>query len=74
MAQLTDEQIAKLLAAFEISDRNGDGYIDGEEFHALLRRLDDDVSKEEALLNFESVDTEGDGYIGFKEFMVWWTN
>ena len=55
------------------SDLNGDGFINPEEFHALLIKLDGDVSREECLLDFDVADTEGDGYIGFKEFIVWWT-
>ena len=49
-------------------------FIDQDEFHALLEKLDGDVSRAECLLDFEVADTEGDGYIGFKEFVVWWTN
>jgi Ca2+-binding EF-hand superfamily protein len=68
-----DKQLAKLRAAFDSCDSNGDGYIDREEFHALLRKLDGDVSAAECELDLEFADTEGDGYIGFKEFMIWWT-
>jgi Ca2+-binding EF-hand superfamily protein len=68
-----DERLAKLRAAFDSCDSNGDGYIDRQEFHALLRKLDGDVSRAECDLDLEFADTEGDGYIGFKEFMVWWT-
>ena len=58
---------------FESCDLNGDGFIDPNEFHWLLIRLDGDVSRAECLLDFEVTDTEGDDYIGFKEFAVWWT-
>jgi len=74
MAKLTDEEIAELRKTFESCDPNGDGFIDRQEFHSLLRKLDGDVSPEECLLDFEVADTEGDGYIGFKEFIVWWTS
>jgi Ca2+-binding EF-hand superfamily protein len=72
MQALTDDEIADLRRTFESCDPNGDGFIDREEFHDLLNKLDGDVSRAEALLDFEVADTEGDGYIGFKEFMVWW--
>jgi Ca2+-binding EF-hand superfamily protein len=72
MAELTDEELAELNRNFESCDLNGDGFIDREEFHSLLKELDGDVSREECLLDFEVADTEGDGYIGFKEFIVWW--
>ena len=73
MADLTAEETAELSKIFESCDLDGDGFIDREEFHTLLKKLDDDVSRDECLLNFEVVDTEGDGNIGFKEFIVWWT-
>lgn len=72
--KLTDVEIARLRETFAACDPNGDGFIDRHEFHALLKRLDGDVSAEECLLDFEVADTEGDGYIGFKEFIVWWTS
>ena len=74
MAPLTDAELAELRKTFESCDPNGDGFIDCEEFHALLQKLDGDVSREVCLLDFEVADTEGDGFIGFKEFMVWWTS
>ena len=74
MAQPTDAELAELRKTFDSCDLNSDGFIDREEFHALLKKLDgDDVSREVCLLDFEVADTEGDGYIGFKEFVVWWT-
>jgi Ca2+-binding EF-hand superfamily protein len=74
MATLTKTDIAESRRAFESCDLNGDGFIDPDEFHALLEQLDGDVSRAECLLDFEVADTEGDSYIGFKEFVVWWTN
>ena len=74
MATLTTTDIAESRRAFESFDLNGDGFIDPDEFYALLEKLDGDVSRAECLLDFEVADTEGDGYIGFKEFVVWWTN
>ena len=74
MSDVTDAQIAKLRAAFDSCDSNGDGYIDRLEFHELLKQLDGDVSRAECELDMEFADTEGDGYIGFKEFVVWWTS
>jgi calcium-binding protein CML len=74
MSGLNDEELAELRKTFEACDLNGDGFINPEEFHALLIKLDGDVSREECMLDFDVADTEGDGYIGFKEFVVWWTN
>ncbi|HTE42329.1 MAG TPA: EF-hand domain-containing protein [Steroidobacteraceae bacterium] len=73
MPALNDAQLAALRKAFDACDPNADGFIDQNEFHALLKVLDADTSKEECLLDFEATDTEGDGFIGFKEFVAWWT-
>jgi Ca2+-binding EF-hand superfamily protein len=73
MATISAAELARLRKAFDECDPNGDGFIDREEFHALLKKLDDDTSLEESLLDFQGTDTEGDGYIGFKEFIAWWT-
>jgi Ca2+-binding EF-hand superfamily protein len=74
MGQLTEAELTQLRSEFDACDSNGDGYIDREEFLALLRKLDGDVSREERDLDLEIADTEGDGFIGFKEFVVWWTS
>jgi len=73
MPGLNEDELAELRKIFDSCDLNGDGFINPEEFHALLIKLDGDVSREECLLDFDVADTEGDGYIGFKEFIVWWT-
>lgn len=74
MAVLIENVIAESRRVFESWDRNGDGYIDADEFHALLEELDGDVSRAECLLDFEVADTKGDGHICFKEFVQWWLN
>ena len=74
MATLTETAILESRKVFDACDRNGDGFIDTDEFRALLELLDGDVTCAECQLNFDAADTEGDGYIGFKEFVVWWTN
>ena len=74
MTTLTENQIADSRRVFDLCDINGDGFIDREEFHVLLRVLDVDVSRAESLLDFEACDTAGDGFIEFREFVAWWTN
>jgi Ca2+-binding EF-hand superfamily protein len=74
MSGTSDRELAELRKTFDSCDLNGDGFINPEEFHALLIKLDGDVSREECQLDFDVADREGDGYIGFKEFVVWWTN
>ena len=74
MAELTPEELERLRRTFESFDLNHDGFIDVNEFHALLLKLERDVTQGECLLDFEEADTEGDGFVGFKEFVVWWTS
>ena len=74
MTTLNETLRAESRRIFDLCDVNGDGFIDHEEFHALLEALDGDVSRAELLLDFEVADTAGDGYIEFKEFVAWWTN
>ena len=74
MATLNENVIAESRRVFDLVDLNGDGFIDPEEFHVLLKVLDGDVSRAECQLDFEIADTAGDGYIEFKEFVAWWTN
>lgn len=73
MAELSPEELERLRTTFESFDLNHDGFIDVNEFHALLLKLEHDVTQGECLLGFEEADTEGDGFVGFKEFVVWWT-
>jgi len=74
MPEPTDTELTQLRMTFESCDLNGDGFINPEEFYALLIKLDGDVSREECLLDFEIANMEGNGYIGFKEFVIWWTS
>jgi len=74
MKTLTDNQLAESRQVFSLCDVNGDGYIDRNEFHVLLRVLEGDVSRAESLLDFEAADTAGVGYLEFPEFVAWWTN
>ena len=75
MATLNQNVIAESREIFELCDLNGDGFIDQDEFHVLLREaLDGDVSRAECLLDFEVANTTGNSYIEFREFVAWWTN
>ena len=61
MSGLNNDALTELRETFDSCDLNGDGFISPEEFHALLIKLDGDVSREECLLDFDVADTEGDG-------------
>jgi Ca2+-binding EF-hand superfamily protein len=72
--QDTSEEAADLRRSFDACDRDGDAAITSDEFRALLRALDQDLSDDECLLAFELADSDGDGVIGFEEFKSWWTD
>lgn len=63
---------AALLRTFERFDTNGDGFVDEEEFRAILRSLGEDPSKEVLSLEFAAMDTNADGMVEFQEFKGWW--
>ncbi|MDF3021033.1 MAG: EF-hand domain pair [Steroidobacteraceae bacterium] len=63
--KLNEIEITASRKIFDACDLNGDGFIDQEEFHALLNVLDGDVSRAECQLDFEIADTAGDGFIEF---------
>jgi Ca2+-binding EF-hand superfamily protein len=66
-------ELTELRQSFEVSDSDGDGWINNKEFASLLQSLDQELSEDECLLAFELTDADGDGLISFEEFMGWWT-
>lgn len=73
MPDQADREAEELRRSFDECDPNGDGFIDVDEFHTLLQKLDSDVSRAECELDFSLVDADEDGYISFREFAIWWT-
>ncbi|HKE96909.1 MAG TPA: EF-hand domain-containing protein [Povalibacter sp.] len=74
MRDVTREELSPLRQSFDACDSNSDGWISHQEFIALLKDLDHDLSDDECLLAFEATDDDGDGLISFEEFMAWWTD
>ena len=60
MSGPSDQELAELRKTFDCCDLNGDGFINPDEFHALLIKLDGDVSREECQLDFDVADSEGE--------------
>lgn len=67
------DELTELRENFESCDVDSDGWIRSQEFEALLRKLDHDLSPDECLLAFDMTDGDGDGLISFEEFMGWWS-
>jgi Ca2+-binding EF-hand superfamily protein len=73
MQDVKTEELAELRQSFDGCDNDADGWINPQEFSALLQSLDQDLTQDECLLAFEMTDNDGDGLISFEEFMGWWS-
>jgi len=62
-----DEEI---LEAFQVIDRDGDGFITESDLKDLLANLGDKVTEEEISDMIKEVDLDGDGKISFVEFLA----
>jgi Ca2+-binding EF-hand superfamily protein len=66
------EAIAK--NTFSKFDKDGSGYLNAEEFNALLFSLGADFTEEETREALDEIDTDDTGSIECSEFVAWWTN
>eukprot|EP00930_Biecheleria_cincta_P049490 TRINITY_DN34685_c0_g1_i1.p1 TRINITY_DN34685_c0_g1~~TRINITY_DN34685_c0_g1_i1.p1 ORF type:complete len:466 (+),score=82.45 TRINITY_DN34685_c0_g1_i1:47-1444(+) len=62
---------AKIARAFFACDSNSDGVIDQAEMIAVLRRLDETISEDQALEMFATADANNDGEVHYAEFAAW---
>lgn len=67
--RLTKKQ-QELKEAFDAFDHDGDGVINATELYAMMEKLGDKVSKEEANRMIQEADKDKDGVIDFNEFSV----
>lgn len=67
---ITDER--KLIEAFQLNDRNGDGALETFEFDGLLLTLGIELDNDELEAAFCSIDRNGDKKIAYDEFRTWW--
>jgi calmodulin len=66
---LTEEKIAELREAFEIFDKDKDGFITIKELGEIMKNLGQAPSESELQDMINEVDIDGNGNIDFKEFL-----
>lgn len=62
-----------LRAQFDKFDTDNNGYIDKDEFGALVKTLGIELSIEKVAVALLAIDVNGNGRIEFGEFSAWWT-
>lgn len=68
MDRLSKREIAECQDVFSMFDKDGDGTIDAEELHTVMRSLGQDPSEAEIKQLIETVDLDKNGTIEFEEF------
>ena len=66
---LTEDKIAELKEAFEIFDKDKDGYITIKELGEIMKNLGQAPTESELQDMINEVDMDGNGNIDFKEFI-----
>jgi calmodulin len=66
---LTEDKIAEFKEAFEIFDKNKDGYITIKELGEIMKNLGQTPTEAELTDMINEVDVDGNGNIDFKEFI-----
>ena len=71
MAQNSSESHSKeeLLEAFDVFDKNNDGFIDREELKRVMDTLDQEITDQEAEEMINECDINGDGKVDYHEFV-----
>ena len=68
--QLTEEQIAFFKAAFNLFDKDGDGFINTNELASVLRSLGQNHTEAELQEIISEIDIDDNGSIDFPEFLT----
>ena len=68
--EISEEQRADYLDAFNMFDNNQDGTITREKLGNLMRKLNQTVTEDDLKDMISVVDTKGDGKINFEEFVA----
>ena len=66
---LTEDKIAEFREAFEIFDKNRDGFITIKELAEIMKNLGQNPTEAELTDMINEVDIDGNGNIDFKEFL-----
>jgi calmodulin len=66
---LNEEKVNEFKEAFEIFDKNKDGYITTKELGDIMKNLGQNPSEAELQDMINEVDIDGNGTINFKEFL-----
>jgi calmodulin len=67
--QLTEERISEFREAFEMFDKDKDGYITIKELGEIMKNLGHGPTEQEVNDMVNEVDVDGNGNIDFKEFI-----
>lgn len=65
---------ATLQREFDRFDADKNGFIDRDEFAALVKSLGVELSEDKVGVAFRALDVNGNDRIEFNEFRVWWAS
>ena len=66
--QLTEEQLAKIKAAFSLFDKDGDGIITVKDLGTVMQSLGEHLTEAELQDMIDKVDGHGNGVVDFSDF------
>ncbi|ELT92751.1 hypothetical protein CAPTEDRAFT_163548 [Capitella teleta] len=67
--KLTDEQISEFREAFQLFDKDGNGFISTKELGMVMRSLGQNPTEAELMDMINEVDIDGSGTVDFVEFL-----
>ncbi|XP_038053485.1 calmodulin-A-like [Patiria miniata] len=68
--ELSEAQINELKIAFEVFDKDGNGFISSKELGAVMRSLGQNPTDTELHAMINEADINGDGLVNFEDFML----
>jgi calmodulin len=64
----------RIVEAFQTFDKDGNGYLDKNEFFAIMSSFGGKMSKKEMEDIFKASDLNGDGKVDYREFVEYWNS